>query len=85
VSCLRCAEQRALAEELNDTLNATLDERDDLRRQLAAIRAAYRAYNEARAAYTEGWGTADARETATERAYYATGQTLAELMKEGAP
>jgi len=79
--CPRCAEQRAMAEELNDTLNAVLDERDALQARLDAIRAAYQAHREASVAYLEGWGTASATVTEEERAYRATNKALAQAIK----
>lgn len=71
-----------MADELNDTLSAVLAERDALRAQLAAIRAAWRDHDAARSTYLDAWGTAEACETEAERAYYETSQALAALMRE---
>jgi hypothetical protein len=62
-------------------MKAVLDERDEARASLAAIRAAWLAHDEARATYLESWGTAAACETEAERAYYTTSVALAAAIK----
>lgn len=75
-------QQVDIAAELEGSLNSALDERDAAREQLAALRVALRAYDDARAAYVEGWGTATACETEEERAFFEAAQRVAALIKE---